>query len=108
MVLVETVTMVVFVAMIASPAWFFKNFQEICNLENHEHDVDSPVLKNFINPVTIVTTYETMEMIEQSEKILNNLNNMVKNAKNRRVKQLWKIKQAEYMRILRWNRVSNL
>ena len=98
----------IFVTMIASPAWFFKNFQEICNLENHEHDVDSPVLKNFINPVTIVTTYETMEMIEQSEKILNNLNNMVKNAKNRRVKQLWKIKQAEYMRILRWNRVSNL
>jgi len=107
MVLAETVTMVVFVAMIASPAWFFKNLQEIFNLENHEHDVDSPDLKNFINPITIAPTYETMEMIEQSEKILNNLNTMVKNAKNRRVKQLWKIKQAEYIRILRWNRMSN-
>ena len=108
MVLAKTVTMAVFVAMIASPAWFFKNFQEICNLENHEHDVDSPDLKNFINPITIAPTYETMEMFEQSEKILNNFNTMIKNAKNRRVKQLWKIKQAEYMRVLRWNRISNL
>lgn len=97
----------IFVTMIASPAWFFTKLVGMFGREN-DYDVDSQMLNGFINPVTIVTTYETMEMIEQSEKILNNLNNMVKNAKNRRVKQLWKIKQAEYMRILRWNRVSNL
>ena len=104
----QFLAILIFLTMIASPAWFFSKLIGMIGRKNDEYDVDSQMLYGFINPVTIVPPYESMEMIEQSEKILNNLNNMVKNAKNRRVKLLWKIKQAEYMRILRWNRVSNL
>lgn len=108
MLLAHSVTLAVFFALVASPTWFFKNLLEILNLKNDDYDVDSPFLNGVINPAAIIPIYESLEMIEQSEKILNNLNAMVKNAKNRRVKQLWKVKRAEYMRILRWNRIANL
>lgn len=106
--LAHSVTLAMFFALVASPKWFFKNLLKILNLKNDDYDVDSPFLTGVINPATIIPTYESLEMIEQSEKILNNLNTMVKNAKNRRVKQLWKIKRAEYIRILRWNRIANV
>lgn len=108
MLLAHSVTLILLGTLVVSPTWFFKNLLEMLNLKNDDYDVDSPFLDGVINPAAIILTYESLEMIEQSEKILNNLNTMVKNAKNRRVKQLWKVKRAEYMRILRWNRIVNL
>jgi hypothetical protein len=47
-----------------------------------------------------------VDTLNRDEKVLDNLNRMIKTSKKKHVKQMWKIKKAEFERELRWRQHS--
>lgn len=91
-------TIIILLFMVVSPAWFFGKVGKILFEEHEPHD---PVVQH-INPTTVLPFHEDETVIHQDEKILHNLNMMIKMSKKKQVKQLWKVKKAEFERQLRW------
>lgn len=91
-------SIVILILMIVSPVWFFGKVAKILFDEAEPHE---PVIQH-INPDSILPIEEDIEMIHQDDKILQNLNMMIKQAKKKEVRQLWKVKKAEFERELRW------
>ena len=94
---------VVFILMIVSPVWFFSKVEKML------FDTPEPELHvDFINPTRVLKPEESMESLNRDEKVLENLNRMIKTSKKKQVKQMWKIKKAEFERMLRWQRMNNV
>ena len=94
---------VVFILMTISPVWFFNKVEKVLfdGPEKPELHVD------FINPTRVLKPEESMESLNRDEKVLHNLNLMIKTSKKKQVKQMWKIKKAEFERQLRWRRMDH-
>jgi hypothetical protein len=89
---------VIFIAMIASPVWFFGKVGKILFDEKEPHE---PFVQH-INPNSIIPYSESVEMIHADDKVLKNLDKMIQTSEKKHVKQLWEIKKAEFERQLRW------
>jgi hypothetical protein len=88
---------VIFVILIVSPVWFFSQVEKVL------FETPDPYLHvNFINPNQIIKQEDVVETLNRDEKVLDNLNRMIKTSKKKHVKQMWKIKKAEFERELRW------
>ena len=95
---------VVFVLMVISPVWFFSKVESIL----FDEPVEPELHVHFINPNQVIKTEESMDLLSRDEKVLHNLNLMIKNSKKKHVKQMWKIKKAEFERTLRWQRTNHV
>ena len=94
---------VVFILMIVSPVWFFSKVEKML------FDTPEPELHvDFINPNQVLKPEESMESLNRDEKVLENLNRMIKASKKKQVKQMWKIKKAEFERQLIWRRTNHV
>jgi len=94
---------VVFVLMVISPVWFFRKVEKVL------FDAPEPELHvQFINPNQVIQPEESMDLLSRDEKILENLNKMIKTSRKKHVKQMWKIKKAEFERKLHWQRTSHV
>lgn len=89
---------VVFILMIASPAWFFRKIEHIL-FDEDEMDIHTV---GYLNPSTTHTPDDSDEQLIRDEKVLSNLKAMVERSTNEAVKQLWYIKMLEFDRHLRW------
>ena len=89
---------VMFIAMIASPVWFFGKVSKVLFDEAEPHE---PVVQ-YVHPDAIIPNEEAVEMIDADMRVLQNLDKMVNVSKKKHVKQLWEVKKAEFERQLRW------
>ena len=93
---------VVFILMVVSPVWFFSKVEKVL------FDTPEPELHvDFINPNQVLNPEEQMEFLDRDEKVLKNLNLMIKTSKKKQVKQMWKIKKAEFERQMKWKQHLN-
>lgn len=92
-------TLVTLLVMVFSPVWFFGKVGKVLFDEAEPHE---PVVQ-YIHPDAIIPNKETVEMIDADAKVLQNLDKMVKMSRKKHVKQMWKVKKAEFERKLRWN-----
>lgn len=90
--------LMMFIAMIVSPVWFFGKVSKLLFDEAEPHE---PVVQH-INIKTIIPNEDSVELIHADEKVLQNLDKMIRTSRKKHVKQLWKIKKAEFERQLRW------
>ena len=90
--------MVMFLAMIVSPVWFFGKVSKILFDEAEPHEM----VVQYVHPDAIIPNAEAVEMIHADEKVLKNLDKMIKMSKKKHVKQMWKVKKSEFERQLRW------
>lgn len=90
--------MVMFLAMVVSPVWFFNKIEHLLSDED-EMTVHSV---GYLNPTTTMLPEDTEDDIVHEEHVVANLSRMVQNAPNDTVRQLWFLKQKEYERQLRW------
>jgi len=90
--------LVMFMAMIVSPVWFFGKVSKVLFDEVEPHE---PVVQ-YVHPDAIIPNEEAVEMIDADQKVLQNLDKMVKMSKKKHVKQMWKVKKSEFERQLRW------
>ena len=94
------VTIMLLLFMVVSPIWFFNKVEKILfDAPDEPHRY-----VEFYNPSQVIPQEESMDMLSRDEKVLENLNMMIKNSKKKDVKNLWKIKKAEFMRELSWKR----
>ena len=93
------VIIVTFLFMVFSPVWFFGKVSKFLFDEAEPHEM----VVQHININTILPKEDTVDMIHADDKVLQNLDKMVKMSKKKHVKQMWKVKKAEFERQLRWN-----
>lgn len=91
--------LVMFIAMVVSPVWFFGKVSKVLFDEAEPHEM----VVQYVHPDSIIPNVEAVEMIDADMKVLQNLDKMIKTSKKKHVKQLWKVKKAEFERQLRWN-----
>ena len=97
--------LLIFGVMVISPAWFFRKVERF--LFDDPNKDDYLVVENYISPSNVTLRYREEEVaLLRDEKILNNLNMMVKTSRKREVKNMWKIKRAEFLREMHWKRLS--
>jgi len=92
-------TFLAFTFMMLTPSKFFKKVDEVI--------LEKPVTEEmpvFTGARVMVHTGDSMEQLVRDEHILNNMKKMVKISKKKHVKQMWKIKLAEFERELRFKR----
>jgi len=90
--------LMMFITMIVSPVWFFGKVSKMLFDEADPHE---PVVQH-INIKTILPNEEPVELMHADERVLQNLDKMIKASRNKHVKQLWKIKKAEFARQMSW------
>ena len=98
----QFIAILIFLTVIASPAWFFQKLEKILH-EDYTGD-DTMAVDTYVSPQNIIPQFDTKEALARDEKILNNLNVMIKKSRKRRAKNMWKLKKIEYLRELRWKK----
>ena len=95
---------VIFGAMIFSPAWFFKKLEHILLKEEPDEKMNQSI--DFLNPTLMVLNTASDSQLEKEELALQKFDKMIKSTRKRRVKNLWKLKKAEYLRHLKWKKLQ--
>ena len=85
--------------MMLTPSKFFKKVDEVI--------LEEPVTEEmpvFTGYRIIINNGDSVESLVRDEHILSNMKKMVKQSRKKHVKQMWKIKLAEFERELRFKR----
>ena len=90
----------IFLYIVFSPVWFFKQVEKF--ILRNDIDEQQKYLDQPIDPMHIIHEPLLDEYIDHDMKAIENFNRIIKNSKKRHVKQLWRIKKAEYIRGMQW------
>ena len=99
------VTLAIFLYIVFSPVWFFKQVEKF--ILNNDAEESQLYITGYVHPMNIMSR-DIDDTLEQDERILNNFNRIIKSSKKRDVKKLWKIKKAEHLRNMRWKTLGGM
>lgn len=100
------VTMVIFLSVVISPVWFFKQVEKF--IMKNDLDEKYKYVDGHVSPDNCIQQYDNEESFLRDEKALANFDRLIKSTKKRDVKRLWKIKKAEYLREMRWKTLATV
>ena len=95
---------VLFIIIVTSPVWFFKQVEKY--LFNNDMESQHQYITHHVHPQNVIrasleTHYHDKDMIA-----LARFDKIIKGSKKRDVKKLWKLKKLEYERHMRWRTIS--
>jgi len=91
---------IIFIAMIVSPVWFFDKVEQYLLDEEPMQLIDQTIFH--VHPQNTVPNISLPKNLETDLLRLERLDRIIKSSKKRSVKKLWKFKKAQLERNIKW------